>query len=189
MRKYDAAAANGAATNWKRAAMPVRRILVPIDFSPPSLKALDRALDYFGPHRAQITLVHVIEPMSYAVPRFIPEPTLLLEEQRKIAARELGRVQARLARRRIRVRAEIHFGIVHQVIIDVARRNRADLIVISTHGRTGLAHLVMGSVAERVVRGASCPVLTVRTFPAPSPRRSVRQKKRTKPPRRSARKR
>jgi nucleotide-binding universal stress UspA family protein len=151
---------------------------VPVDFSRSSQRALDKALEYFGAQRPQIVLVHVIEPLSYAVPRFVPEPTMLLEEQRKIAARELTRLQSRLKRRGIRVRAEIHFGVVAQMIVDAARRAKADLIVIATHGRTGLAHLVMGSVAERVVRAASCPVLTVRTVPAPAPARPRRGKKR-----------
>ncbi len=178
LRKVRCRSGSGAANYREHELMPVRRIVVPVDFSTSSVKALEKALEYFAPHRPEIILIHVIEPMSYAVPRFIPEPTVLLEEQRRIASRELTRLQARLKQRRIRARAEIHFGIVHQTIIDFARRMRADLIVISTHGRTGLGHLVMGSVAERVVRGAACPVLTVRTMPAPAPRPQKRAKKR-----------
>jgi nucleotide-binding universal stress UspA family protein len=142
--------------------MQIKRILVPTDFSRPSLKAVDYAIDLARQHQAEVVFVHVIEPMSYAVPRYLPEPTALLEEQRKEAQDALERLVERVAKGYPRCRSEVHLGVVYERIAELARTLKADLIVIATHGRTGLAHLLIGSVAERVVRMAPCPVLTVR---------------------------
>ncbi len=143
--------------------MQIKRILVPTDFSRSSLKAVDYAVDLAKQNQAELILVHIIEPMSYAVPRYLPEPTALLEEQRKRAQDALDRLTERVSARYPRCRSEVHLGVVYQRIAELARTLKADLIVIATHGRTGLAHMLIGSVAERVVRMAACPVLTVRS--------------------------
>jgi universal stress protein A len=140
----------------------IKRILVPTDFSPASLKAVDYAIDLAKPHKALLLFIFVIEPMNYAVPRFYPRPTELLEEQRKMATEHLSRVIEQVRKRYKNCRGEVHFGVVYQVISEVAQSSKSDIIVMSTHGHTGLQHLLMGSVAERVVRGATIPVLTVR---------------------------
>jgi len=142
--------------------MIIKRIVVPVDFSRPSLKALEYAIEFGRLHKAELIVVYVIEPMNYAVPRLLPEPTVLLEDQRRVAAKSLSRLEAGIRKRYPNCRTEVHFGVVYQTIIEVAKRLKADLIVIATLGRTGLSHLMIGSVAERVVRGATCPVLTVR---------------------------
>lgn len=143
--------------------MQIKRILVPTDFSRSSLKAIDYAVDLAKEHGAEVIIVHVIEPMSYAVPRYLPEPTALLEEQRQESLKELDRLVDRVEPQWQKCRAEVHLGVVYDVIAQLAGKLKADLIVVSTHGRTGLAHLLIGSVAERIVRLAPCPVLTVRT--------------------------
>jgi universal stress protein A len=155
--------------------MNIKRLLVPVDFSDSSAKALDFAIDFARMHKAEVLLVHVIEPMNYAVPRWLPEPTALLEEQRKEAAAEIAKLEAHVREKRVKCRSEIHFGVVYEMIAELARQSNADMIVIATHGRTGLAHMIIGSVAERVIQNSLCPVLVVRTLEPP--RRSLRARR------------
>ena len=86
----------------------------------------------------------------------------MLEEQLKIGRARLAKLAERLRRRRIAARTLLESGVPYQVIVDTARRARADMIIMATHGRTGFAHLLLGSVTEKVVRTATCPVLTLR---------------------------
>jgi nucleotide-binding universal stress UspA family protein len=162
--------------------MKIKRIVAPVDFSPSSEKAVDYAIELARALGAEIILVHVIEPLNYAVPRWLPEPTALLEEQRKEAAQEIARLEKRVLQRRVGCRSEIHFGVVYEMIAEAAANLRADLVVIATHGRTGLSHMIIGSVAERVIQRAPCPVLTVRTAAPPvrlaRPRRAGRARPR-----------
>lgn len=160
--------------------MPIKRILVPVDFSRFSLKALDYAIEIARPYKAEVVVIVVIEPMNYAVPRWLPEPTALLEEQRKLAALRLSQLEERIKPRYENCRTEVHFGVVYEMINEVAKGLKADLIVIATHGRTGLAHIVMGSVAERVVRGAPCPVLVIRSLKPPRPEAPRRKRRKSK---------
>lgn len=144
----------------------IKRILVPVDFSPPSLKALDYAADFAKPLGAELCALFVIEPIYYAVPDLAGAAAGavggLLEEQRKSAKLQLERLQARYARRQVKLRTLLQTGTPYQAITDAAKTLKADMIVMSTHGRTGVSHLLLGSVAERVVRTAACPVLTIR---------------------------
>jgi nucleotide-binding universal stress UspA family protein len=105
--------------------------------------------------------------MNYSVPRFYPKPTTLLEEQRQIAAAEMAGFEAEVKKRYRNTRSEIHFGVVYEMILHLAENLGADLIVLATHGHTGLAHALMGSVTEKVVRYSDCPVMTIRTVPRP----------------------
>ncbi|MFN8644146.1 MAG: universal stress protein [Candidatus Binatia bacterium] len=144
----------------------IKRILVPIDFSPPALKALDYAADFAKPLNAELCVLFVIEPIYYAVPDLAGAAAGavggLLEEQRSSAKAQLERLQARYARKQVRLRTLLQAGTPYQAITDAAKSLKADMIVMSTHGRTGVSHFLLGSVAERVVRTAACPVLTIR---------------------------
>ena len=146
--------------------MFVKRIVVPIDFSPDSLNALAYARDVAARFRAELLILHVVDQTYLAS---TPELSLanpafgkLLEEQWRIANTQTERLGADLKKQGQRVRTVVKRGTPAHVIIDTAKRSAADLIVMATHGRTGLAHMLIGSVAERVVRGAHCAVLTVR---------------------------
>lgn len=160
--------------------MRIKRILVPVDFSASSRKAVDYAVDFAREHKAELLLVHIIEPMNYAVPRFLPEPTALLEEQRKAAAQQLLHLESAIKKRYRDCASEIHFGVVFQTIIELANSLKADLIIIATHGRTGLSHILMGSVAEKIVRHSHCPVLTIRTVAPPAVPGRVRRARRVR---------
>jgi nucleotide-binding universal stress UspA family protein len=147
--------------------MPIKRVLVPVDFSGDSLNALAYARALVKPFKAEVMLIHVIEPIYYAAPAdmYMASPNLatLIDEQQQVAARQLKRLAADLEKKGHRVRTVLKTGSPAQVIIETAQRAGIDLIVMATHGHTGLAHLFMGSVAEKVVRTATCAVLTVRS--------------------------
>jgi universal stress protein A len=148
----------------KTAPSPIPKvILVPCDFSDCSRHALDYAAGLAKHSGGNLVLLHVIEPVQ---PGFLIEGTVSRQAQ--------GRMRER-ATRELAAMMKLHAGGAHagcalvkggkpwEVIVSVASRIAADLIVIGTHGYTGLKHGLLGSVAERVVRHAPCPVLTVRT--------------------------
>jgi nucleotide-binding universal stress UspA family protein len=154
------------------------RILVPTDFSEPSDAALDYARRLARRFGASLHLLHVIEPIAasgmlsnemYIGTTPGMYELLVKEAQAKFSARAFppGRAPGRTT-------TEVMTGHSAQTIVDYAEDQRIDLIVMGTHGRTGLAHLLMGSVAEHVVRTAPCPVMTVRQGPKPQPVRVLR---------------
>ena len=145
--------------------MKIKRIVVPTDFSNDSLKALDYAIDFAHSHDAELLLVNVVEPIRNT--RMLPDVSELLEQRRTEAAERIAALEKRTQQRYRNCRSEIHFGVPYEVIAEVAKKSGADLIIIATHGHTGLYHLFLGSVAERVVRIAECPVLTVRSAIVP----------------------
>jgi universal stress protein A len=144
--------------------MRIKRILVPIDFSANSLQALAYAVQLAQRFVAELLVLNVVEPLYVAEPNVgSADLTTLLDEQQRIADEQLARISADLRRQGQRVRTQVECGAPAQTIVEVANNSATDLIVIATHGRTGLSHMLIGSVAERVVRLAGCPVLTVRT--------------------------
>ena len=150
------------------------RILVPIDFSSSSHVALEAAADLAKHFHAEIHLVHVL-PMfpTTTLPDFVPE-TKFLEEQQKDAERSLSACKADLGGKGIKVSYSIEVGNdIAGNIMDVVEREHIDMIVISTHGLSGWHPLIFGSIAEKVVKLAHCPVLLLRT---PKPESSVKVK-------------
>jgi len=140
------------------------KILVPIDFSPSSHAALESAADLAQHFGAAIFLVHVI-PMfpATSMPDFIPEASFL-EESRKAADKRFAAAIADLTAKGIKVGSSIEVGDdVASAVLEVAERESADMVVISTHGLTGWHPLVFGSIAEKVMKLVSCPVLLLRT--------------------------
>lgn len=144
--------------------MAIKRILVPMDFSSDSLHALACAAELASSFGAELRLLHVVEPIYVAEPYLGISPNVgrFLDEQRRIGKEQLERIAADLKKQGHRVRTAVEYGSPAPVIVDTAKSGGASLIVMGTHGRTGLAHMLIGSVAEKVVRRASCPVLTVR---------------------------
>lgn len=148
--------------------MAIKRILVPIDFSENSIGALDYAVGLGQREKAEFVLLFVLEPVQFAAAGHLyatPAPInveTLVAEQRRLAEADLTDLAARLAKRRLKTRTVVGAGPPYRVIVETAERVGADLIVMGTHGRTGMPRFFMGSVAEMVARHAACPVLIVR---------------------------
>lgn len=143
----------------------MRKILCPVDFSEPSREAVHYASDLAVQFGAELTLLSVYHVPGYAMPDgvLVAGPEALTEIAADVDDQlERFRVEA-VARGASNVLTESAMGAPHVEIVRYARENDHDLIVIGTHGRTGLKHVLLGSTAEKVVRTAPCPVLTVRT--------------------------
>jgi len=144
----------------------MKKILVGTDTSASADLAVGEAARLAGLNGAELLVLHVVEPIYYAVPDFTGGAAAamagVLDEQRHGARAQLLQIERRYAKRRIKLRILLQSGSAYQAIVDTARRLKADMIIMTTHGRTGMSHLLMGSVAERVVRSATCPVLTLR---------------------------
>lgn len=141
----------------------IKNILCPIDYSVYSEMALKYAIEFAEKYEAKLYLMHVLDIRVYD----INDPDLynvnIIDEE------TLGKLRERLlkcvnedTKGRIAVEAIIIQGVPFAEIIKASRDYKIDLIVLGTHGRTGLSHAIMGSVAEKVVRKAPCPVLTIR---------------------------
>jgi nucleotide-binding universal stress UspA family protein len=143
---------------------PFSNILVPIDFSECSDQAISAALDLAARYDAALTLLYVHEPLPLVFPEgagiyeSMQLPNVTAELDTKLAQKK----QELSAKGAKRVEAVQRNGHAPSEIADFAKSQGFDLIVMGTHGRRGLSHLMIGSVAERVVRTAPCPVLTVR---------------------------
>jgi universal stress protein A len=143
-------------------AMDIKNILVPVDFSESSAKALRYAVALAGKNQAKITLLHVVY-VHYMAGEFGPVDLPAIETQMKNSAQ--NKLEA-FAREHIPAGVLAGMAIMNGPIVNeisvFARERKSDLIVVSTHGYTGLKHFMLGSVAENVVRHAPCPVLVVR---------------------------
>ena len=144
--------------------MDIRQILAPTDFSEFSKQAVESALALARRFKATLLLLHVVELPAYPVEGVWPSPmgTAFLEDLDRQARLDLAQVLPDTPHDMVEVIRQVVVGTPYRKIVDVAAAENVDLIVMATHGRTGLSHLVMGSVAERVVRTAPCPVLTIR---------------------------
>lgn len=142
---------------------PIKTILCPVDFSDSSEAALDVATGLSSRLGGEVQIMHVIQPPIYVgwedSPAGLAATAQLLEESRQHAKQQLEALQTRFAARGVTTRVLLQEGNPHHEISELSKS--VDLIVMGTHGRTGLPHLLLGSVAERVVRTASCPVMTV----------------------------
>ncbi len=141
----------------------VKRILVPTDFSDPSAEALATAMALAKGAGAVVDLVHVAVEASFALPPPIDVATVPID-MAKVMERVTDGLRAeekRVQDAGLRCDTAMLVGRPDAEIVARATATGADLIVMGTHGRSGLAHALLGSVAERVVRRASCPVLTV----------------------------
>ena len=140
----------------------LKKILVPIDFSNCSKKALQYAIPLAQQHQAALTLLYVV-PNNYAIGEYGGfDYASLEEEMRASGERQLAELSVDAVQGRVEADAAIRIGSAGVEIVEAAKAEPADLIVISTHGHTGLKHVLLGSVAEYVVRRAPCPVLVVR---------------------------
>jgi universal stress protein A len=141
---------------------PIKTILCPTDFSASSCAALDVAREFAKRLGARLHLMHVLQPPYIGFDESMSMASMSVELLMQLRARTDTQLNAQLELCRaaqVEADAEQVDGVPHHKIVELAER--ADLVVMGTHGRTGLPRLMIGSVAERVVRLAKCPVLTV----------------------------
>lgn len=143
----------------------LRRILVPIDFSDHSKNALAYAASFAGAFHAELVLVYVVEPPVYPADFGFGQVALpaIEKEMRERGKAELKKLLDSDSLVNVSGRAIVRAGNPYLEIISSAQEEGVDLIIIATHGHTGVEHLLFGSTAEKVVRKAPCPVLIVRS--------------------------
>jgi nucleotide-binding universal stress UspA family protein len=142
----------------------IKKILVPIDFSNYSKKALQYTVNFAKKFDAEIVLVYVIEPMIYPADlsmgqMVIPQSEMNLSEK---SDKELVQLAKSEIGDKLKYKVLVKTGKPFMEIISTAKEVDSDLIIMATHGHTGVEHLLFGSTAEKVVRKAPCPVLTIR---------------------------
>ena len=143
--------------------MQIKKIICPTDFSETSGKALDYALFLAKAHEAQLVLLHVVDHLHgfdhYEILALTPME--IAQKMEKRANQQLDELMDRI-KGSVTAEKAVRNGKTSVEICEAARDTQADIIIIGSHGRTGLSHVLIGSVAETVVRHADCPVLVVR---------------------------
>jgi nucleotide-binding universal stress UspA family protein len=148
--------------------LPIRKILCSTDFSEPSFKGMAAADELAAHFGAELILVTVVIPLPPAVSAEIPAGHLAEEFFKDMvnhATTSLAKVEAERITKGVKTQRFVAFGNAAEEIIALSQQQNVDLLVIATHGWTGWRRLIFGSVAERVIRLATCPVLTI-TGPA-----------------------
>jgi len=142
-----------------------RRIVHPSDFSKASGAAFKKAVEMAKAQRAELIIVHVVNPIiPVAGDGFISPKTYedIAASTRDSAQKQLDKLVAKAKQAGVRAKSFVLEGAAYEQIVRFGKSKHADLMVLGTHGRSGLAKLFLGSVASRVVTAATCPVLTVR---------------------------
>ena len=142
----------------------IQCILVPLDFSEHATAVLDWAAHLAQEHRSRIVLFHAYHlPVEFQQLEGAYLPPDFWANVKAEAEKTLGRFAAELRARGLEVESVVAEGYAATAIVDEVEKQSADLVVIGTHGLSGLKHLLLGSIAERVVQKAPCPVLSVKT--------------------------
>jgi len=143
----------------------IRRILAPTDFSDNSTRAVRYAAELAAKFEAELVLLHVVQDLALVLPDAVM-PTAVatpnLDDMIAAAKTGIANLVGSLHLSELNPMAEVRVGSPATEIVAAAADLKADLLCVSTHGRTGLAHFLLGSVAEKIVRHAPCPVLSVR---------------------------
>jgi universal stress protein A len=141
----------------------ISKILVATDFSEAATQVAQEALSIGAKLAAELLLVHVIDPTPYVLTADVGySSAAIFENQERAAKAALSKLEAELHQAGARVSSLLLYGPPHERLIDAARSEQVHLIAMGTHGRGGLRHALLGSVAERVARTSPVPVLTVR---------------------------
>lgn len=145
--------------------MEIRKILFPTDFTEGALAALPHAIDLAKSYKAKLYLLHVIYDMSMSTGLHVPHVSFdaLYDEMEKGAKKELENFGGELMEGFKEISCSVVRGVPYEEILKFAAANDVDMIVMGTHGRSGIDRVIFGSTAEKVVRNAECPVLTVRS--------------------------
>jgi len=143
----------------------IRTVMMASDFSPASRAAFTRAVDLAKANRARLLVMHAMALVpSMLGGEYVPPQTWdrIEAANRAEARKQIERLVAKAKRAGVRAAGLVMVGSPYEVIVRAARSKRADVLVLGTHGRTGLLRFFLGSVATRVLATAHCPVLTVR---------------------------
>jgi universal stress protein A len=141
----------------------LKKILVPLDFSNHSRKALNYAVKLAGQFGSEVTVVNVVAPVIYAEGMVLPAAMENLDRVSEEHARsELDKVAEDVRSHQVTCDTHVLLGHPSDEIVNFAKKQETDLLLITTHGRTGLQHFLLGSTAERILRHAPCPVMVVR---------------------------
>jgi len=141
----------------------IHQILVPTDFSEHGNVALKYAIPFAEHFGASLTLLHIVEPLPATEDTNIAYPSAEYLNHLSLAARERLAELCKTERLKVPMlrQAIASVGAPDEIITETARQLKSSLIILATHGRTGLAHILLGSLAERVIRQAPCPVLVI----------------------------
>jgi nucleotide-binding universal stress UspA family protein len=143
--------------------MASQRFLVPVDFSEYANQALDYALNLAGKLDARLTLLHVIQSIPLGgADMGVTLPYTYIQDLEAEIMQSMESYLARVTAAGLEGEMVVAHGVPFHEIVETAKTQQVDLIVMGTHGRTGLQHMLLGSVAEKVVRLAPCPVLVAR---------------------------
>jgi nucleotide-binding universal stress UspA family protein len=144
--------------------MEIKSILFPTDFSEGSVQALPYAVEFAKKYSAKLYILHVIYDMAKGSGLYVPHVSMdqLYREIQDGAKKELDNFGVEALSGMKNVERMVITGVPHHEIVEFANKNKIDIVVIGTHGRTGIDRLLFGSTAAQVVRNAPCPVLTVR---------------------------
>ena len=141
-----------------------KRILCPVDFSPFSKVALDEGVALAVGMHAELCVLHAYQNPAFVLPMsgYVGPTAEMVARMRQQLGHELEALAQDARRQGLSVETVVLEGVPYSCVVDYAKEWSADLIVMGTHGRTGLSHMLTGSVTERVVRLARCPVLVTR---------------------------
>src|SRR5690348_5074713 len=145
--------------------LPIKRILVPTDFGECSAPALRLAVELADKFGAELVLLHVVQDLALAMPDAVmptPVPGPALGQLIESGKTGLAYLIERQHLARLSPKMEVRVGSPVPEIVAAAHDLEADLLCVGTHGRTGLAHLILGSQAQRIIHESPCPVLTVK---------------------------
>lgn len=145
------------------AATTIKRIVVPIDLSTCSLDALEYAVQFAKPLGAAVTILHAMEPVAYGLD-FSLSHAKEWKEQRDYLEKRLSVLTACVAAQGIKADHVLKPGLPADLIASYVSQQGFDLMIMGTHGRRGISHVLLGSIAGAMLRHAPCPVLTVRQF-------------------------
>jgi universal stress protein A len=143
----------------------IKKILYATDYSKASARAFDEAVKLAKQNRAELLVVHVVEPTPYVAGEEFASAEIyakLDDMAKRDAQSAMSKLMLRLKKLKVKAQSLLLRGSAREQIVKAAKSKKADMIVIGTHGRTGLSKLFMGSVAGSVVSTAACPVMTVR---------------------------
>jgi nucleotide-binding universal stress UspA family protein len=142
--------------------LTINRILVPVDFSDSAMAAIDHAAGLASANGASVDMLHCYPASMAAMPPYGPPlPEITHQALRDAAQARISAARDRLREAGVEVRAHISADVPSRAIVEAAKELEADLIVMGTKGLGGIRHVLLGSVAERTVRAAHCPVITV----------------------------